>query len=74
LVKETLRTSLKELGETHLKAGLFIEANVAFTKALDMSISFEDTYFFQYTLAYIAFLNQVDGLVSKYALDALSND
>jgi hypothetical protein len=46
LVKETLRTSLKELGEVHLKAGMFIEANVAFTKALDMSISFEDTYFF----------------------------
>ena len=54
-IKDSMRISLKELGQIHYNNGFMQEANQQWIKSLDMSIADEDAYQMQFLLAKCAF-------------------
>ena len=56
LIKDSMRISLKELGQIHYNYGYLPEANQSWIKSLDLSVTNEDIFYLSYQIAKAGFI------------------
>lgn len=71
LIKDSVRISLKELGQIYYNSGFLNEAQQQWNKSLDISIAEEDIFHMRYLLAKTACMNDQIYLTEKYSREAL---
>jgi COP9 signalosome complex subunit 1 len=74
MIKDSMRISLKELGQIHYNYGFLQEANQQWIKSLDMSSTNEDIFIMSTTIAKCAQQSGQDYLAKKFSQDALAKD
>lgn len=71
LIKDSVRISLKELGQIYYNSGFLNEAQQQWNKSLDISIADEDVFHMRYLLAKTACMNDQIYLTEKFSREAL---
>ena len=71
LIKDSMRISLKDLGQIYCQGGFLNEAQQQWNKSLEMSMSDEDAFHMRHLLAKVANQNGQQYLTEKFARDAL---